>query len=691
MKTTTHLSVAAVLTVLMQMGCQSPATDTRQILHLPELDQVRIEDAFWSPKLETWRKITANDVLDKFEGKYTPFPGWDDTRDAFRNFDRVAEGQRDIKQHDGPEWYDGLVYESIRGIADFLAGHPNKEMEKRIDGYIDRIYAAQQTEPTGYINTHTQLMENDHRWGDNGGLLRGQHDVYNAGMLIEAGVHYYQATGKTRLLEIATRFANYMADYMGPEPRKNVVPAHSGPEEAVMALYWLYKNELELKDKLSIPVRESYYYDLVTFWIENRGHHCGYPLWGTWGYRKSEKWIKDACYHQTEFGPHSRPCWGEYSQDSIPVLEQKTIEGHAVRATLMATGLAAAALENQSPQYIETAKRLWENMAGKRMFITGGVGAIHEDEKFGPDYFLPTDAYLETCAAVGAGFFSQRMNQLTCNARYMDEVERVLYNNVLTGVSLSGDKYTYQNPLNTDKPDRWEWHVCPCCPPMFLKIMSAMPSYIYAYQGDNIYVNLFIGSEVRIPIDKNNSVRLKQLTSYPWHGAVSIQVNPDKAGTFSIKVRIPGWAQGTENPYGLYQSNLKAPVKLKVNQKDILLRIVDGYAEISREWKKGDHIELELPMQPRLITASEAVKDLRGQVALASGPVIYCFEDADNPELPTLTLQPQTPLELSHDNDLLHGVNIIKCQSKIPAKAIPYYAVANRKESHSYKVWIPQE
>lgn len=691
MKTTTHLSVAAVLTVLMQMGCQSPATDTRQILHLPELDQVRIEDAFWSPKLETWRKITANDVLDKFEGKYTPFPGWDDTRDAFLNFDRVAEGQRDIKQHDGPEWYDGLVYESIRGIADFLAGHPNKEMEKRIDGYIDRIYAAQQTEPTGYINTHTQLMENDHRWGDNGGLLRGQHDVYNAGMLIEAGVHYYQATGKTRLLEIATRFANYMADYMGPEPRKNVVPAHSGPEEAVMALYWLYKNEPELKDKLSIPVRESDYYDLVTFWIENRGHHCGYPLWGTWGYRKSEKWIKDACYHQTEFGPHSRPCWGEYSQDSIPVLEQKTIEGHAVRATLMATGLAAAALENQSPQYIETAKRLWENMAGKRMFITGGVGAIHEDEKFGPDYFLPTDAYLETCAAVGAGFFSQRMNQLTCNARYMDEVERVLYNNVLTGVSLSGDKYTYQNPLNTDKPDRWEWHVCPCCPPMFLKIMSAMPSYIYAYQGDNIYVNLFIGSEVRIPIDKNNSVRLKQLTSYPWHGAVSIQVNPDKAGTFSIKVRIPGWAQGTENPYGLYQSNLKAPVKLKVNQKDILLRIVDGYAEISREWKKGDHIELELPMQPRLITASEAVKDLRGQVALASGPVIYCFEDADNPELPTLTLQPQTPLELSHDNDLLHGVNIIKCQSKIPAKAIPYYAVANRKESHSYKVWIPQE
>lgn len=691
MKTTKHLSVASVLTVLMQMGCQSHTDNTRQTLHLPELNEVRIEDAFWSPKLDIWRKITTNDVLNKFEGKYTPFPGSTDTRNAFRNFDRVAEGQRDIKQHDGPEWYDGLVYESIRGIADFLASHPNKELEKRIDGYVDRIYAAQQTEPTGYINTHTQLMENNHRWGDNGGLLRGQHDVYNAGMLIEAGVHYYQATGKTRLLEIATRFANYMADYMGPEPRKNIVPAHSGPEEAVMALYWLYKNEPELKDKLSIPVRESDYYNLATFWIENRGHHCGFPLWGTWGYRKSEKWIKDACYHQAEFGTHSCPSWGEYSQDSIPVLEQETIEGHAVRATLMATGLTAAALENQSPQYIETAKRLWENMAGKRMFITGGVGAIHEDEKFGPDYFLPTDAYLETCAAVGAGFFSQRMNQLTCNARYMDEVERVLYNNVLTGVSLSGDKYTYQNPLNTDKPDRWEWHVCPCCPPMFLKIMAAMPGYIYAYQGDNVYVNLFIGSEVRVPVGKSNSVRLKQLTSYPWHGAVSIQVNPDKASTFSMKVRIPGWAQGTENPYDLYQSNLKAPVKLKVNQEDVLLRIVDGYAEINREWKKGDHIELELPMQPRLITANKAVENLRGQVALASGPIIYCFEDADNPELQTFKLQAQTPLELSHDSNLLNGVNIIKCQGDIPAKAIPYYAVANREESHSYKVWIPQK
>lgn len=213
-----------------------------------------------------------------------------------------------------------------------------------------------------------------------------------------------------------------------------------------------------------MSVNEDAYWKLATFWIENRGHHCGYPLWLTWGNGKSEKWIRDAQYNAPEHGEHSRPTWGDYAQDSIPVFEQQTIEGHAVRATLLATGITTAALENHSPKYIETAKRLWDNMTGRRMFITGGVGAIHEDEKFGPDFFLPPGAYLETCAAIGAGFFSQRMNELTGKGMYMDELERVLYNSLLTAVSLKGDNYTYQNPLNAEKHNRWEWHGCPCCP-----------------------------------------------------------------------------------------------------------------------------------------------------------------------------------------------------------------------------------
>lgn len=688
-----HLSITIAAATLLHMGClaSNGPTVPPQSLHLLEIDQVKIEDAFWSPKLEVWRKVTSNDVLDKFEGRYTPFRGSEGTRNAFANFDRVAEGKRDIRQHHGPEWYDGLVYESIRGIADFLKYNRDKELERRIDGYIDRIAAAQKTEPTGYINTHTQLMENNHRWGDNGGLLRGQHDVYNAGMLIEAGVHYYQATGKTKLLEVATRFANYMVDYMGPEPRKNVVPAHSGPEEAMMKLYWLYRNEPALKSKLAVPVRETSYYDLTRFWIENRGHHCGLPLWGTWGNRTAEQWIKDTKYKAPPSGSYSRPTWGDYAQDSIPVFEQTTLEGHAVRAALLATGVAAVAIESQSPPYVRTAHQMWDNMAGKRMFITGGIGAIHEDEKFGPDYFLPTDAYLETCAAVGAGFFSQRMNQLTRDARYMDEFERTLYNNVLTGVSLSGDKYTYQNPLNTEKHGRWEWHECPCCPPMFLKIVSTLPSFIYAFQPNEVYINLFIGSEARIPMGENNSVLLKQTTAYPWNGNIQVTVDPKRAESFTVKIRIPGWAQGVENPYGLYQSNLSAGIKLSVNGQTTSLNTVNGYAEINRKWKKGDRIELELPMQPRVITAHAAVESLRNQVALASGPVVYCFEDSDNPHLQNVSLNADTPLELSYQSKLFNGVNVIQCKGEVPGTAIPYYAVGNRKKEGSHKVWIPEK
>lgn len=212
-----------------------------------ELVDVNISDSFWGPKLQVWQTTTVNDVFDKFEGKYTPEGGWLEkdfkvrgaTRNAFLNFDRVAEGKRGIGMHDGPPWYDGLIYETIRGAADLLSIYPNAELEKRIDGYIDRIAAAQASEPDGYINTYTQLMEPDHRWGFNGGFLRWQHDVYNAGMLAEAGVHYYRATGKVNLLTVAVKMANYMVADIGPHPKKNVVPAHSGPEEAFLKLYSL--------------------------------------------------------------------------------------------------------------------------------------------------------------------------------------------------------------------------------------------------------------------------------------------------------------------------------------------------------------------------------------------------------------------------------------------------------------------
>lgn len=634
--------------------------------------QVTITDSFWLPKLTQWRVVTSNDVLNKFEP-------------VFKNFDDVAQGKKGTGHHEGLPWFDGLVYETIRGIAGFLQQQRDPVMEARLDKYIERIYAAQKADPDGYINTYTDLMEPTHRWGDNGGMLRFQHDVYNAGMLIEAGVHYYKATGKTRLLEVATRFANYMCNLMGAAPKRNIVPAHSGPEEAMVKLYWLYRDHPTLKNSIGMPVHEKAYYDLAKFWIENRGNNCGYPHWQELGNPKAEQWIKEQRYK--EFGAAARPSWGDYAQDSISIFKQQTIEGHAVRATLLATGITAIAQESHDTAYISTATRLWDNMAGKRMFITGGVGAIHDDEKFGPDYFLPTDAYLETCAAVGVGFFSQRMNELTKNGKYMDEFERVLYNNVLTGVSLSGTQYTYQNPLNSHEHARWDWHSCPCCPPMFLKIVSLLPDYIYATDKDKLYVNLFIGSDTKVSLSEN-TVTIKQETNYPWNGKIKLDITPSNATAFTVKIRIPGWAQGKENPYGLYISHLDSSVTLKVNGKDEKLLIRDGYASITRKWKKGDQVIIDLPMQPRIIYANSNVKDLDRKVTLASGPLVYCMEKADNADLDKLVLDVKAPLQLHYEAKLLNGVNIITGMSKtIPFKAIPFYAIGNRPQK-GYKVWV---
>ncbi|RZJ73758.1 MAG: hypothetical protein EOO45_09855, partial [Flavobacterium sp.] len=666
-------------------------TTTGANTQLTKSHKANIHDGFWSPKFDTWRTTTANDVLDKFEGKHLAATE-QSKNNVFENFDKVAAGKKGEK-HAGLPWFDGLIYESIRGIGDLVGQHPDPALKSRLDGYIDRIYAAQQADPDGYINTYTDLMEPTHRWGDNGGMLRYQHDVYNAGMLIEAGVHYYTATGNIKLLTVATRFANYMSKLMGPVPKRNIVPAHSGPEEAVLKLYWLYKENPSLKKKIDAPVNEKDYFDLVTFWIENRGNHIGLPLWQTWGGSKAEKWIKDQKYNEGTISNATRPSWGDYAQDSISVFKQKTIEGHAVRATLLATGITAVALETHSPQYIQTADQLWANKVGKRMFVTGGVGAIADDEKFGPDYYLPTDAYLETCAAVGAGFFSQRMNELTGNGMYMDEFERVLYNNVLTGVSLAGDNYTYQNPLNSHDHSRWEWHSCPCCPPMFLKMVAELPNYIYASAANQLYVNMFVGSDTKIKLANKTAVTISQETNYPWEGKVNIKVNPEKQSPFSINVRIPGWARGKENPYDLYKSNLTTAYTLKVNGTTVKASIKNGYAVVTRTWKKGDQIQLDLPMKPRFVTANQQVKDLKNKVAIASGPIVYSLEASDNGSVDKVLIDTASIMQISYQKDLLNGVNTItgKSASGKEFKAIPYYAVGNR-QAKGYQVWlqIPQ-
>lgn len=673
---------------LLAAGC-SPDNGTAKIRPL-EAGTVTVEDTFWSPRFEKWEHVTVGDMLDKFEGNDPAHFACG--VDAFENFDLVASGARNIGRHAGPPWYDGLVYETIRGIADLLALRPDSALKARVDGYIARIEAAQQSDSDGFLGTHTQLTEDSHRWGANGGWLRMQHDVYNAGMLVEAGVHYYKATGDARLLRIATRFADYMVRIMGPSPKKNIVPAHSGPEEALVKLYRLYRDEPQLREQTGAQSAAGDYLALAEFWIGNRGVHCGQPLWGTWGNDSAERWIHKNLY-TAQFGPDARPTWGDYAQDSIRVFEQPAIVGHAVRATLLATGIAAAACENGDERYIATAKRWWDDMAGRKLFLTGGVGAVHFDEKFGHDYFLPTDAYLETCAAVGVGFFSQRMNSLTGDAKYMDEFERALYNNVLAGVSASGDRYTYQNPLNTDRSERWEWHPCPCCPPMFLKIVSATPGFIYAEDGKSLYVNLFIGSRTDIALG-GTRINVRQQTGYPANGQVDLTLTPDKASRFAVRIRIPGWARGEENPFGLYVSESNGKPQLSVNGTPAEIRLDRGYAVIERRWQPGDRISLQLPVAPRVIRAHEQARELDGKVALAAGPFVYCIEQADNADYDRIELDTAGGMRLEYRSDLMGGTPVITgtahTEEGVQTRftAIPYHAFGNRG-SGGYRVWLP--
>jgi DUF1680 family protein len=668
-------------TVVTAEGGDSPKGQFHRLQPMRIHDVMINNDVFWSPKMKTWQQVTIRDCFRKFEN---------DRGGAINNFDKVRDGHKG--GHAGPPWYDGLVYEMICASADFLVIHPDSELEAQLDGYIARIAAAAAKNPNGYVNTYTQLDEPGHEWGLNGGLQIWQHEVYNAGALVDAGIHYYRATGKKVLLITGVKFANYMVDLMGPAPKKNIVPCHPLPEEALVKLYVLFREEPDLKQKLPVKVDGEEYLALAEFWIENRGHNIGKPNWEK-DRQAAEQFVRNQEYGQ------GRPSWGAYAQDDKPIFEQETLHGHAVRATLLCAGIAAAADINGKREYAETATRLWENMVYKRMHITGGVGAYAEEEKFGPDYVLPNDAYLETCAAVGAAFFHHNMNVALGEARYVDQLERALYNGALSGVSLKGDTYFYTNPLECgEERARWVWHDCPCCPPMFLKLMGALPGYIYSKDADSVYVNLFGSSQAKTKL-KQNGLVLKQSSRYPWDGNVRIDVSPAASAEFNVMIRIPDWCRGA---------------RLKVNGGSIANpQKVRGYAQIRRTWKQGDTIELMMPMPVESVKAHPLVKADAGKIAIMRRPLVYCLESADNNQaVRRMSVTPGAVFNAHYDPNLLGGLTAITGTARAmdarvwrdalyaPARslpheptskliAIPYYANANRGRV-DMSVWLPE-
>jgi DUF1680 family protein len=632
-------TIAIMLLFAALTGCQ---VQEQEKLTAVSFTEVTIADDFWAPRLETNRKVTIAYDFQKCEqtGRI----------DNFAKAGGLMEGE-----FEGIYFNDSDLYKVIEGAAYSLKIHPDPELEKYVDGVIEKIAAAQWED--GYLYTFYSLPEHqpEKRWTD----VRNMHELYCSGHFFEAAVAYYQATGKREILDVAIRLADYIDSVFGPG-KKHDVPGHEEIEIGLVKLYGV--------------TGEKRYLALAKFFLDERGRANG------------------------------REIYGDYCQDHKPVVEQNAAVGHAVRAGYLYSGMADVAALTSDADYVEALGRIWQDVVSKKLYITGGIGARGGGESFGADYELPNaTAYCETCAAIANAMWNHRMSLLHGDAKYIDVLERVIYNGFLSGISLSGNKFFYPNPLAGDgKYQRSPWFGCACCPTNIVRFMPSLPGYAYAQQADNVYVNLFIAGSAAIRIGQN-TVGLQQQTRYPWDGDVRIAVEPEHAGQFTVCVRIPGWAQNKPVPSDLYSypDKSREKVTLKVNGKPVALNIVKGYARIRRTWKKGDAIELNLPMPIRRVAAHQKVKDNRGRTAVERGPVVYCFEGADNPKgVANLILPPEAKLQSKYYSDLLGGIVTItgrgqirqagkKNVEDIDVVAIPYYAWAHRGKNEM-AVWMPK-
>jgi DUF1680 family protein len=418
-----------------------------------------------------------------------------------------------------------------------------------------------------------------------------------------------------------------------------------------------------------------------------------------------ERYLKLAKFFIDERGRGDRTKYGEYAQDHKPVIEQEEPVGHAVRACYLYTGMADVAALTGERSYVNALDRIWNNLVAKRLYLTGGIGAEAGHEGFGPPYQLPNQtAYNETCAAVGLALWNHRSFLLHGDAKYVDLLERIIYNGFLSGVSLEGDKFFYPNPLACDGKQKFNhgsltrspWFSTACCPVNIVRFLPSIAGYIYAHTDDAAYVNLFVGGSGTMRL-KNVSLKLTQQTRYPWDGRVKIIVEPEQPGEFALNVRIPGWAQGKPVPGDLYHYESPPPDKpeLKVNDKPVAMQLQNGYARIHRAWKNGDVVELQLPMPIQRVLAHEMVKDDAQRVALERGPIIYCFEAVDHGGKVThLRLAPDTKLRSEFRPNLLGGLAVLTGTTKIDNQpttltAIPYYSW-NHRGPGEMAVWLPK-
>jgi uncharacterized protein len=641
-----------VITALFALPADCQAEETHKLSGIQQIPfwEVTISDQFWAPRLETNRTVTIPHDFKKC--------GETGQIDNFTKAAGLMKGK-----FVGFQWNDSDVFKSIEGACYSLSVHPDPNLDKYLDELITKIAAAQESD--GYLYTPRTIDPNNPpkdagptRWSH----LISSHEMYTAGHLYEAAAAHYRATGKHTLLDIAIKNADLIDRTFGPG-KKQDVPGHQEIEIGLVKLYRVTGNEKYLK--------------LAKFFLDQRGHAEGHRL------------------------------YGKHNQDHKPVIDQNEAVGHAVRAGYMYCAMADVALLTGDQNYIKALDLIWENVVSKKLYLTGGIGARGSGESFGRDYELPNKtAYCETCAAIANAMWNYRMFLLHGDAKYIDVLERVIYNGFLSGVSMKGNEFFYQNPLESNGDyQRSPWFECACCPPNVGRLMPSLPGYAYAQKDDDLYVNLFIGGNAIIRTD-DNTICLKQQTRYPWDGNVKIIIDTEQSKEFAIYIRIPGWAQNQPIPGDLYRfsDQSKEVVSLKVNGSSIALDMDKGYCRIRRKWEKGDVIELDLPMPVRCVLSHQNVKDNAGKAAIQRGPVVYCFEGVDNPQgVANLVLPSSSDLHAEYKADLLNGIVTVKGKGKIRKSqpdgktsledidvvAIPYYAWANRGKSQ-IAVWLPQ-
>lgn len=630
--------------------CIQPAdAQAQQRIQPVRFSEVNITDQFWKPKQEKVATATLNACIIQTEEK----------SGRIRNFEKVARKQGE--KHEGIYYDDSDVYKAIEAVAYSLKNRPDASLERKADEWIDKIAAAQL--PDGYLNTYYTLTDLKQRWTD-----MEKHEDYCAGHLMEAAVAYYNTTGKRKLLDVAIRFADHI-DSTFRVANRPWVSGHQEIELALMKLYHLTKEDRYLK--------------LADWFLEQRGHgHGKGKIWDEW---------KDP----------------KYCQDDVPVKQQKEITGHAVRAMYQYTGAADVASVTQDPGYMNAMTAVWEDVVYRNMYLTGGIGSSGHNEGFTDDYDLPNGAaYSETCASVGMVFWNQRMNSLTGDAKYIDVLERSLYNGALDGLSLGGDTFFYGNPLSSvGNNARSAWFGTACCPSNIARLVASVGDYIYGKSDGKVWVNLFVGSNTSFQVGKT-AVPLKMDTNYPWDGNVKISVSPAQKVKYALNIRIPGWAGETPVPGGLYNfaSTGHAKIEILLNGKPVTYQTDKGYAVIDRTWQNGDEIEVKLPMEVRQIKARKEVKADADRIALQRGPIVYCVEGADNagevwnllvPENPSFNTQKSQILDESVVS-IQANLQVVKATSDglhvkpepQTVTAIPYYTWANRGRG-PMQVWLP--